>query len=68
MLLTRNEEVKIILTKLKEERLGLSKTLNNMRAWATMSGTNLGEYEPFLGVKADLQILDKKIKNYEESL
>jgi hypothetical protein len=68
MLLTRTEEIRIIISHLNDEKNRIVKTLSNLRIWSRMANVNLNEYPLYLNTKADLFTIGKKIDEYKNLL
>ncbi len=68
MLLTREEEIRIILVSLKTREMKAEDDIRKMKEWAIKSNVELNDYDYYLETKNKLVILDKKIKTYEKLL
>lgn len=68
MLLTREEEIRIILVSLANREVYEENQIKKMKEWAIKTNTDLNNYDFYLETKNKLVILDKKIKTYEKLL
>jgi hypothetical protein len=68
MLLTREEEIRIILVSLANREMYEENQINKMKEWAIKTNTDLNNYDFYLETKNKLVILDKKIKTYKKLL
>jgi hypothetical protein len=68
MLLTREEEIRIILVSLANREMYEEKQILKMKEWAIKTNTDLNNYDFYLETKNKLLILDKKIKTYKKLL
>ena len=66
MLLTRLEEVRIIISELENKKTNYLKKLANIRIWSQMANVNVSNSELYLDVSAKLEMVENKIKAYKE--
>lgn len=66
MLLTRANEIQIILESLEKKKKELIGTISKMRIWGLMSCTDLNNSEHYLSLKLELDILNNNIKDYQK--
>lgn len=66
MLLTRSEEVSIIISELENKKTNYLKKLANIRIWSQMANVNVSNSELYLDVSAKLEMVENKIKAYKE--
>jgi len=66
MLLTRSEEVRIIISELENKKTNYLKKLANIRIWSQMANVNVSNSELYLDVSAKLEMVENKIKAYKE--
>lgn len=68
MLLTREEEIRIILVSLQTNEMREEEQIRKMKEWAFKTNNDLTNYDFYQETKNKLIILDKKIKTYQKLL
>lgn len=68
MLLTRKEEIRIILVSLQTDEMRGEEQIRKMKEWAFKTNNDLTNYALYQETKNKLFILDKKIKTYQKLL